>query len=309
VRLGLALPSVGLAHDRELLLPVARAAEQAGLDSLWATDHILIPADRRSTYPYGHSGTEVALSPGFQWLEPITTLGVVAGATERIGLGTSVLVLPYRNPVVLAAQLASLDVLAGPDRLVLGVGVGWMTEEFDAVGVPRAERGARTDEHIAVLRHLWAGQERAFEGAFTRFDAATIATQPATPGGPPILVGGNSDAALRRAARLGDGWHGFDVPPEDMPATAARLARHAEAAGRDAAALELSVVRGFVPPGLEQDSFLRRRSLGGSADEVVDELGRYAQGGVDLVVLQVPLIPPQVVEAVGWLEAEVLPRL
>src|ERR1043165_5791228 len=142
MRIGVSLPNVGLDHAKEMLLPVATAADRLGFDSVWAAHHVVLPYERASRYPYQRSGTEIAMSPGMQWLDPLIALAVVAGATERVGLGTSVLVLPYRNPVNLAAEAAALDVLSG-GRLVLGVGAGWMREEFEALGIDPAERGAR----------------------------------------------------------------------------------------------------------------------------------------------------------------------
>jgi probable F420-dependent oxidoreductase len=244
-----------------------------------------------------------------QWLDPLVTLSMVGAVTERVLLGTSVLVLPYRNPVNLAAEAAALDVLSG-GRWVLGVGAGWMQEEFRALGIDPAERGPRTDEHIEVLRTLWTQDPAAFDGRFTRFEGIVLATTPRREGGPPIWVGGNTDVALRRALRLGDGWHGFEVYPEDMPAVRERLARAGEELGRDPDGLTLSVVRGLIPPGREQESFIPdRRMLGGSAAAIVDELGRYAEQGVAEVVIQVSLLAPLVPEALEWTAAEVLPNL
>jgi len=309
VRVGVSLPNVGLDHGKEMVLPVAEAADRLGFDSVWAAHHVTLPYERESKYPYGHSGTEVAMSPGMQWLDPLVTLSMVAAVTDRVRLGTSVLVLPYRNPVNLAAEAAALDVLSD-GRFVLGVGAGWMREEFDALGIDPAERGARTDEHIEVLRALWTQDPASFSGRFTSFDGIVLATTPRSEGGPPVWVGGNTDAALRRAVRLGDGWHGFEVYPEDMPGVRERLERAGADAGRDPRELALSVVRGLIQPGREEESFIpERRMLGGSAAQIVDELGRYAEHGVEDVVIQVSLLAPLVPEALEWVAAEVLPQL
>src|SRR5918992_3741599 len=144
MRLGVSLPNVGLDHGKETLLPVAEAAERLGFDSVWAAHHVVLPYERNSQYPYKRSGTEIAMSPGMQWLDPLVTLSAIAGVTERIRLGTSVYVLPYRDPVTLAAEVAALDVLS-EGRFIFGVGAGWMREEFEAIGVPPRERGARAD--------------------------------------------------------------------------------------------------------------------------------------------------------------------
>jgi probable F420-dependent oxidoreductase len=309
MRLGVSLPNVGLDHGKETLLPVAEAAERLGFDSVWAAHHVLMPYERASEYPYKRSGTEMAMTPGMQWLDPIVTLSTVAATTERVKLGTSVFVLPYRDPVTLAAELAALDVLSS-GRLILGVGVGWMREEFEAIGVPADERGPRTDEHLRVLKTLWTEDPASFRGRFTSFQDVALATRPRTEGGPPIWVGGNTDRALRRALRFGQGWHGFEVFPEEVPGLVGRLERLGEEVGRDPVDLELSVARGLVPPGREEESFIPdRRMLGGSADAVVEELGRYAEAGVGMVLIQVSLVAPLVPEALEWVAAEVLPQL
>lgn len=309
MRIGVSLPNVGLDHGKEMLFPVATAAEQLGFDSLWAAHHVVLPYERQSDYPYKRSGTEIAMDPGMQWLDPLVTLSLVAGVTDRVRLGTSVLVLPYCNPVTLASTAAAIDVVS-EGRFLLGVGAGWMREEFAAIGVPADERGARTDEHIQVLKTLWRDDPASFSGRFTSFEGIALATTPRTGGGPPIWVGGNTDPALRRALAHGDGWHGFELYPEDMPDVSSRLERLGEEVGRDPGELELSVVRGLMPPGREEESFIPgRRMLGGSAEAVLDELGRYSDAGVGTVVIQISLLAPLVPDALAWVGEEVLPRL
>jgi probable F420-dependent oxidoreductase len=309
MRIGVSLPNVGVGNTKEGILGVAAGAERHGFDSVWAAHHVLMPYERASQYPYQRSGTEVAMTPGMQWLDPLVTLSMIAGTTERVRLGTSVFVLPYRDPVTLASEVAALDVLS-EGRVILGVGVGWMREEFEAIGVPSRERGARTDEHLRVLKALWTEDPASFDGEFTRFDGIVLATKPHNQGGPPVWIGGNTEPALRRALRFGDGWHGFEVFPDELPELRERLERLGEEVGRDPAELELSVARGLVPPGREQESFIPdRQMLGGSSAAIVEELGRYAEQGVGLVLIQVSLSPPQLPEALEWVAAEVLPQL
>ncbi len=309
MRIAVSLPNVGLDHGKEMLLPVAQAAERLGFDSVFAAHHVVLPYERESRYPYQRSGTEIAMSPGMQWLDPLVALSLVAAVTDRLRLGTSVLVLPYRNPLNLAAECAALDVLSD-GRFVLGVGAGWMREEFEALGLDPGERGARTDEYIQVLRTLWTDDPASFAGRFVNFGGIVLATTPRNEGGPPIWVGGNTDAGLRRALRHGDGWHGFEVYPEEMPDVRERLARIGEEVERDPAELELSVARGLIPPGREEESFVPdRRMLGGSAQAIVDELGLYQEQGVGLVLIQVSLLAPLVPEALEWVAAEVLPAV
>jgi len=308
VKIGVALPTVGLDHKPDQLLEVAETAERLGFDSVWATDHALMSYARQSEYPYGRSGTEMAMTPGIRWLEPLSTLAFVASRTERVRLGTSVLVLPYRNPIIVAAEAATVHLLSG-DRLILGVGAGWMREEFAALGLDAAERGARLDEYIEVLRTLWRDDPASFHGRFVDFDDVVLAM---TPRGaePPVWVGGNSRPALRRALRQGDGWHGFEVYAEEMPDIRRTLDELAEEVGRDPAELDLSATRGMVPPERVGETFIPdRRNLGESAAEMVDELGRYAEAGVGLVLIQVGLLAPQTPGAMEWFAAEVMSQL
>ena len=308
MKIGVALPTVGLDHGPELLLPVAEAAERLGYDSVWATDHALMSHARKSEYPYGRSGTEIAMTPGMGWLEPLATLSFVAARTERVRLGTSVLVLPYRNPLLVASQAATLHLLSG-DRLVLGVGAGWMREEFEALGLDPAERGARTDEGMQVMRTLWRDDPASFEGRFFAFRDVVLGVPPRD-SEPPLWVGGNTRPALRRALRHGDGWHGFEVYPEDMAGIRDTLTELGGEVGRDPAELELSVVRGMVPPDRADESFIQdRRNLGDSAEAMVEELGRYAVEGVGLVMIQVSLLAPLMPEGLEWFAAEVMARL
>lgn len=308
VDVGISLPAVGPAPDREFILDVARAAERLGFHSVWTTDHVAIPDHRTSTYPYPWSTTELAFSPGVMWLDPVATMGVVAGATERIVVGTSVLVVPYRNPLVLANELATLDRLS-EGRIILGAGVGWMDEEFEALGVPRRERGARTDEYLRAMRALWSEFPCTFDGRFLRIRDLHLATRPATPGGPPIYVGGNEEPALRRALAVGSGWLGFEVFVEDMAGIRSTVDRLAKEAGREPGDLTLSVRRGFLPP-FEVTNFLpERRCVAGSPEEIADEVGRYAEHGVSLMVFDLSMIPPEMVTTMEWMATEVLPRL
>ena len=191
MRLGIHLPQFREAVPGEVLAAAARDAEEAGADDLWVSDHVILPA-----------GSE---RPPEVFHDPLTVLTWAAAATRSAGLGTSVLVAPYRHPVALARSLASLDALSG-GRVICGIASGWMEFEFRALGVPFRERGARTDETIDVCRRLWSGA-----GDYTwrgeRVEGVALQPGPARAGGPPVWVGGNSDAGIRRAVRLGDGWH------------------------------------------------------------------------------------------------------
>ncbi len=226
MRLGIHLPQF-----RKQVVPgtvlarAARDAEAAGADDLWVSDHLLVPR-----------GSD---APPEAFHDPLAVLTWAAACTDRIGLGTSVLVAPYRHPVAMARSLASLDALSG-GRVIAGMASGWMRWEFDALGVPFAERGARTDEAIAVCRALWAG-EGSFTGRFTRFDGAALEPGPARAGGPPVWVGGNSDAGIARAARVGDAWHTTRSDPDRLAPAIDRLRAAERACGRAPGAVEVSV--------------------------------------------------------------------
>lgn len=307
---GVSLPTVGPIGEREFLLDIARAADRAGLHSVWATDHVILPKHRTSEYPYKRSTTEVLFSPGVAWLDPVATLGVAAGATERVAIGTAVLVLPYRSPVVLANELSSLDRLS-EGRIILGIGAGWMNEEFAALGVPHNERGARTDEYIKVLKTLWAAAPGfcSFEGLFVRFEDMALAAAPHRPGGPPIYVGGNSPVALRRAGALADGWLGMEIYLEEVADARGSLQKASADAGRDPSEVSIAIRRGIVPPFEVSNMLPERRAITGSAREIADELLRFGDEGVSLAVLDLAMLPAEAVATIDWLASDVLPLL
>ncbi len=266
---GAHLPVYGPAATRETVLGFARRLEALGYDSLWASDHVVIPWRITSRYPYGPTG-EFPLPPATPFLEPLTTLALVAGATERIRLGTTVLVLPHRHPVLAAKMLATLDHVA-PGRVILGAGVGWLREEIELFGVPYRRRGAWSDEALRVMRACWSQERPAFAGEFFTFDALGFAPKPAR-GTIPVWMGGHTPAAFRRVAELGDGWHAAFALPEQLEAGRAALREACGKAGRDFSTLTLSVRVGL--PARKP------------ADELVGELRALAGLGVSHVVLE-----------------------
>jgi probable F420-dependent oxidoreductase len=225
VRLGIHLPQFRTPVSGEALAAYARDAEAAGADDLWVSDHLILPRG--------------SVRPPESFHDPLTVLTWAAAATSRAGLGTSVLVGPYRHPVVLAKAIASLDTLSG-GRVVAGIGSGWMEPEFAALGASYRDRGCRTDEAIDVCRALWRGDE-AIEWSGGRLDGLVIRPAPTRPGGPPIWVGGDSDAGIRRAARRGDAWHTTVADPDRLAERIARLDRALAAAGRPRRGFTLSV--------------------------------------------------------------------
>jgi probable F420-dependent oxidoreductase len=203
MRLSTILLPRGAQGTRETLIAIGQAAEQAGLSKVWFGDHIVYPVEIKSIYP--GTGGALGFNPATPQLDLIVAMTVVALATERVGVGTSVVVLAQRNPVAFAKQLASLDVISG-GRLSLGVGVGWCAEEFEALGVPFERRGARTDEYLQAMRVLWTEPEPAFDGEFVKFAPVYCNPKPVQPGGPQIWIGGYGEAALDRVARHGAGF-------------------------------------------------------------------------------------------------------
>jgi probable F420-dependent oxidoreductase len=235
---GCHLPVYGPATTRDVVLGFARRMEALGFASLWVSDHVVVPFSVRSRYPYSPTG-DFPLSPETDFLEPLATLAVVAGATERIRLGTTVLVLPHRHPILLAKMLATLDRLA-PGRVILGAGVGWMREEIELFGVPHERRGAWSDEALAVIRACWAPEPRtSFRGQFFSFDDLGAFPKPASRA-IPIWIGGHTPRALRRVAELGDGWHAAFTVGEAMTKSLGLLRDACAKAGRDLSTVTLS---------------------------------------------------------------------
>ncbi len=216
---------------------LATAAEAAGFESLIVVEHVVWPTSYASTYPYAATG-RLPGGPETNMPDPLIWLAYVGAVTTRIRLLTGVLVLPQRNPVVLAKQVASLDYLTG-GRLSLGIGVGWLAEEFEAIGVPFAARGARADEHIQAMRALWAADDASFQGEFVNFTGMSCNPKPVN-GAVPIVIGGHSRAAAIRAGRLGDGFFPATGAQVDIAPLIELMRETARAAGRDPRAVELT---------------------------------------------------------------------
>jgi len=243
VKYGVHLPQWGADATREGVLAVARTAEDVGLDSIWVADHIVHPHESVSQYPYRADGVPFAREEGF--LEAFTTLSVIAGATSRLELGTSVLVMPMRDPLLTAKTVATLDVLSG-GRTVLAMGAGWWEEEFAALGVPFRRRGKRFDEQLQIMRALWTDGELGHQGEAFAFPALTCRPLPAQAGGPPILIGGMGPVAWRRTARLADGWHAVGADSEALERGRAEIDRLAVEAGRDPSKIIVSTSTGLI---------------------------------------------------------------
>ncbi len=286
VHFGLALSGRGPLARPDALVRLAERAEALRYASIFVTDHVVIPVHTMSTYPYSPTG-RIADDWMQGYLEPLTLLSYLAGVTSRIRLGTSVLVIPYRNPVVTAKMLATLDAMSG-GRVILGAGVGWMREEFDAVAAPPFEdRGAVTDEYLRVMRECWTREPVEFSGKHYRMAAVSALPKPVQKGGIPVWTGGHTPAALRRAGEIADAWHPIGLRPPAMlhPAEYAQKATtiraHARRAGRDPrtialtlrAPLDLAARRARVSAG-------DRLPFTGTAAEVVQDIRAYQSIGV-----------------------------
>jgi probable F420-dependent oxidoreductase len=282
VEIGVRIPHTGGQASPEFVRRWCTVAEEAGYGSLWGVDHVVMPRRVESAYPLGRAPAPVGddavsdlLSPNF---ELMTTLAFVAAVTERIRLVTAVAVLTIRNAVLNARQLATLDRYSG-GRLLYGIGVGWLEEEARAMHMPWDRRGARAEEHIALLRAIWTapGEHVEFRGEF--WDVAAMDPEPRPVQRPiPILVGGHSDAAIDRAARLGDGWIAGKMSPGRLAEALPQLHAAAERHGRDPSALLVYCSAGRGDVGL--DECRRYADLGVHCLQVgaasLDDLGRFA---------------------------------
>jgi probable F420-dependent oxidoreductase len=254
VKFCLMFANAGPSSEPEYAIAVAQLCEQLGFESIWTVEHVVVPSGYQSQYPYSDNGR----MPGGEDVpipDPLIWLAFVAAATKSIRLATGILILPQRNPVILAKEIATLDRLSG-GRVELGVGVGWLEEEFDALGVPFAERGKRTDEYIEVLRKLWREPESTHQGSFTAFAPLKSYPKPAAKEGPPIHIGGHTPAAARRAGRLGDGFFPGRTG-EDLDSLLDIMRKTAVDAGRNPDAIEVT-----SGGGLDLDAVLKAADLG-----------------------------------------------
>ena len=266
MHIGISLQNNQGIEDVQSIIQLARRAEDLGFASVWVHDHVFNAA---------HVYNRIGRKP---YYEPLTLLSYVAACTQRVGLGTSVLVLPYHNPMRLAKTAATLDVLSG-GRLILGVGVGGVAQESEAMGSPYAERGAITDEAIAIMKELWTQEEPRYQGKYHRFSEMPFSPKPLQKPHIPILIGGNSRAAMRRAVRLGNGWHPFAISLETLLEGMHSLREYAQQAGREVTEIPVSVSLPLGNPTPRGDA------LGTEPQAIVDKLQAFASVGVQLLVI------------------------
>ena len=240
MKVGLAFAS-SIAVDGESALDICRRAEDSGFESVWGGEHVIIPDKIESRYPYTADG-KIPAEPDTPVPDPLIWLAFAAAAAPKLRLGTCILIVPQRNPLVLAKELATLDQLSG-GRVELGLGVGWMKEEFPALGVEWARRGARNDEYVAAMRALWSGAHAEYHGEFVDFEGVTCSPRPVD-GSIPILVGGDTDAAVRRAVKIADGYFPGEGDAERLGELITRVRQGAEDAGRDPDSIEINAMFG-----------------------------------------------------------------
>lgn len=289
MRFGVCIPQAGPYVDVDVQRRLATEIEGLGFDSLWVSDHVIVPAGERYIPE--------------DMLEPLALMSWLASATSRLTLGVSVLILPYRDPVVTAKFLSSVDVLSG-GRVVLGVGAGWLEKEFEALSAPFEERGAVTDEYLRVLRNLWETETSSFEGRWKRYDDMRMFPKaaPGRTGTIPIVVGGNARPSIRRAGELGDGWHPINQSPAELRSSIADYRAACERFGREPG----PVVLRHMPGGR---TTAQGSPLSGSLEQQREDLGAYADAGCDELLLSwAARSPDELLERLGTFLRDVAPR-
>lgn len=287
-------------------------AERAGFDSVWVTDHIVLPRSREAQYPHNDTGHFP-----YTWEqdihEPVSLMAALAQATSRVEIGTAVLVIPYRHPLLLAKMLATIDQIAG-GRVILGAGVGWLRDEFCALGLDDLfeHRGSVTEDWLAAMRIAWTAQEAVeHHGPYVAFGPVGTRPQPPRAGHIPVWIGGKGERALRRAVQIGDGYFAISSDPDELALEVARLRHLAEDSGRDPSALTVALIDGIVvtPHALGAD----RSPLHGTAAQIIDGMHRFADAGLDHLVAGVRTAGEPTyagcVAALDVIAAEVLPAL
>ena len=278
MRFGFSLPHV---MDGDSLRRLAQRADSLGFESIWLGDHIALPTTGTDQYPYTADGSFIR-PPDQPFLELMTALGYMAACTSRTRIGSTVIILPYRNPIVVAKMFASLDVLSG-GRAICGVGVGWLEKEFDALGVPYADRGARSDECLVILKCLWTQKNPEFHGRFYDFEGVHFYPKPLQKPHIPIWVGGHTRRAIRRAVAYGDAWHPTRQTPQYVADLLPYLGQQAEEAGRDPQEITISLKRSlhFTDLGIAESGAIRSRAaVIGTTQEVIDDVRLCQELGV-----------------------------
>ena len=297
--IGVLLPlAPGQITSGDFLREWVAVVEECGVESVWGVEHVVLAHEYDPKYPYSESGEipsgSGAAAGAMPMPDPLDTLAFVAAVSSTVQLGTSVVIAPLHSPAVLAKRVSTIDNLSG-GRVLLGLGIGWQREEYEAVGVPFRQRGARLEECIGAMRALWTEAPATFHGDHFAFDQVYSSPQPAR-GRVPILLGGNSEPALERAARIGDGWFPYTIGPDEFEVSAVRLREIAAAAGRDPEAIEITVWPGSHDHASEHDVDYVRRFVAAGARRLLitpqvspkhgfgsfrEQVDRYREGVLD----------------------------
>jgi len=265
MKIGFFAVGIGSSADPELIALIAKTTEQCGFHSLWAPEHVVLIEQYSSKYPYSKDGRLPMPTTKIDILDPYVALTYAAAFTKTIRLGTGISLIPERSPVVTAKEIASLDKLSG-GRFDLGVGVGWLAEEFTAVNVPWERRAERTREYLKAMKLLWTEEEPEFKGEFLSFPKVSMYPKPVQKPYPPIIFGGESTPALKRVAEVGNGWFGVNVTVEDAQSKIARIKQYAQTAGRGNVKFSFAVSPGLGLP-VEMDQVKQYRDAG--ADQII----------------------------------------
>lgn len=266
-KLGMLLPFGPGLVSSPLLRAFAGILESEDVESVWAVEHVVVAASYEPNYPYSPDGRMPSAPGAIPMPDPLEVLAHLAATTERLLLGTCVVVAPLHSPAVLAKRAATLDLLSA-GRFVLGLGIGWQREEYAAVGVPFERRGERLEECVGAMRALWTNAPASYEGRSVNFRDVYLTLRP-TAGQVPIILGGNSEPAIRRAGRIADGWFPYTIGPDELARGADVLRRSAEAAGRSPEDIEITVWPGSADPKRELDASWMRRYLDAGATRIV----------------------------------------
>jgi len=281
MRFGFGLPTAGAAANGPDILRFAHRAEALGFESVWSGDHIIMPTGKITQYPYTTDGS-FSRPPSEGFLEPFTLLAYAAAGTKTIKLGMTVIILPYRNPIVQAKMLACLDVLSG-GRLICGIGVGWLEKEFQVLQASYKDRGPVSDEYLEIFNILWTQDQPEFHGKHYDFDGITLYPKPVQNPHPPIWVGGHSRRAIRRAVRYGDAWQPTRQTPDFVKEHLPYLRQEADRQGRPLHELTISLKRSlhFTDIGLSGEVLSHsNNALIGTTQEVIDDVCRCRDVGI-----------------------------
>jgi probable F420-dependent oxidoreductase len=308
MKFGVFLPISGRATGPETLVEAARSAEAQGFDAIWSADRVVTPWEIHTSYPYSENNAFI-VPPDRPFLDSLTCLAFLANCTEKITLGVSVLVLPYRHPLYWARVAVSIERLS-KGRLIMGIGVGWMKEEFAALGISFKDRGRMTDEQLQIIAKLWTEEHTSYNGKFYRFQDVAFYPKPLQQPRIPLWVGGEGIHAQRRTALYGDAWFPYfvKISPHELKAGYDTVLQLATAAGRDPARIRLACCRQIEvtsKPVPQDEEHLR-----GNSEQLLEALRAYREIGVDHLALQF-MVPrwPERVEQIERFAREVMPHL